>query len=73
MEVNCVLGVGHGFHLLVPVGHVGSGLEYRFTPHIALLPTSGAPAKLVRSSQIWLTTTLSRSISLSGTPSKVKR
>jgi hypothetical protein len=34
MEVNCVLGVGHGFHLLVPVGHVGSGLEYRFTPHI---------------------------------------
>ncbi len=34
MEVNCVLGVGHGFHLLVPVGHVGGGLEYRFTPHI---------------------------------------
>jgi hypothetical protein len=40
--------------------------------NIALLPTSGSSAKLVMSSQIWLTTTLYRSISLSGTPSKVK-
>jgi hypothetical protein len=35
------LGWGHGFHLLVPVGHVGGGLEYRFTPHIGIFREVG--------------------------------
>ena len=41
MGVNCMLGVGHGFHLLVPVGDVGGGLEYRFTPHIGIFGEVG--------------------------------
>ena len=38
--------------------------------NIALLPTLGFSAKLVMTSPIWLTTTLSRPISASDSPSK---
>jgi hypothetical protein len=39
--VNCMLGVGAWISLISSRGHVGGGLEYRFTPHIGIFGEVG--------------------------------